>query len=78
MVSSQQAVEEFLMDDLEQACLDSVLSLTEACKMYSKSRTTIIDLVQSGKLKGRQARFGTMWFILKRSCDERWPDYGRS
>lgn len=78
MVSSQQAVEEFIFEDAQRACLDMVLSLAEATHMYGKNRTTIIDLIKSGKLIGRQARFGAMWFVSKSSCDERWPDYGRS
>lgn len=77
MVSSQQAVEEFVIEDMQRECLDLVLSVPEASKLYNKNRTTIIDLIQSGRLIGRQARFGNMWFVSKLSCDERWPDYGR-
>lgn len=77
MVSSPQAVDEFIFEDAQKACLDLVLSITEACKLYHKNRTTIIDLIKSGRLVGRQAYFGSMWLVSKTSCDERWPDYGR-
>lgn len=78
MVSSKQAVDEAIIEEMDKACLEGVLSIAEAMALYNKSRPTIVDLIKAGRLIGRQARFGSMWFVTKRSCDERWPDYGRS
>lgn len=66
-----------IINDLDRECLQAVLSVPEAARLYNKHRTTIIALIQSGGLIGRQAHFGKLWFVTKRSCDERWPDYGR-
>lgn len=72
-----QAVEEFLMEDLERECLEMILTVPEVVRLYHKSHKTVIDLVDSGKLIGRKAHFGNQRLVSKRSCDERWPNYGR-
>lgn len=67
-----------LLEQLDRAGLDSVITVREVCHLYNKTHKTVTDLIKAGKLIGRQARFGSIWLVSKRSCDERWPDYGRS
>lgn len=74
MVSELQTVEEILMEELEAACVASVLTIREVCTIYGKTHKTVIDLIKNGRLVGRQASFGGLWLVSKRSCDERWPD----
>ena len=66
------AVDEFILEDAEKACLQLVVTVREAMAMYHKSHKTITALVKEGKLVGRQAEHGSTWLISKVSLDARW------
>lgn len=69
------AVEEAIIEEMDKACLEQVLSMSEVLAIYHKSHKTVRALLAAGKLMGRQAKFGSTYLISKRSCDERWPEW---
>lgn len=77
MVSEFRAVEETIIEEMDRACLDSVLSISEVCAIYHKDNKTVYNLCVVGRLVCRRAKFGSVWFISKRSCDERWDENGK-
>lgn len=77
MVSERFAVNEIIIEELDRACLQQVLSISEVCAIYHKDNKTVYNLCKEGRLVCRRAAFGSVWFISKRSCDERWDTDGK-
>jgi Helix-turn-helix domain len=77
MVSEFRAVEEQIIEEIDRACLEQVLSISEVSALYHKDNKTVYNLCKEGRLVCRRAAFGSVWFISKRSCDERWNADGK-
>ena len=76
MVSERFAVNEIIIEELDKACLEQALTITEVAFLYHKDKKYIYDLCQSGVLVSRRACVGSITLISKRSCDERWDENG--
>jgi hypothetical protein len=61
-----------MIADLEAACLDECLTMSEVMGLYHKAHKTIEQAIEEGRVVARQARFGRVWLISRRSCEERW------
>lgn len=77
MVSTKQAVNEIIIEEMDRACLEQALTISEVCGLYHKTSKTVTVLCKSGRLVSRQAEFGTTWLVSRRSCDERWRENGK-
>lgn len=72
MVTSAAAVDEIIIQEMDEACLNSVLTVREASALYHKTSKGITDAIKAKRLIGRQARPGSIWLVTKRSLDELW------
>ena len=65
-------VEAAIIEDMDKACLDNVLTIAEVVGMYRRDYSTVYEHCVKGRLVCRQALGGNTWLISKRSCDEKW------
>lgn len=77
MVSERFAVEEQIIEEMDRACLEQALTISEVSALYDKDTKTVYNLCVRGVLVCRKAQFGSIWLISKRSCDERWDENGK-